>query len=67
MLTTPAIVVFSILFIKETKGLSLEEMNALFGVVETSIDVERAHQNAARAALEAEDQDKGRGEHQESA
>ncbi|KAL1964862.1 hypothetical protein VTN77DRAFT_6364 [Rasamsonia byssochlamydoides] len=64
-----AIVVFSILFIKETKGLSLEEMDALFGVVETSIDVERAHQNAAKAALDQRsvDEDEARSEHQEVA
>lgn len=33
-------------------------MDALFGVVETSIDVERAHQDAAKASLEVEDQDR---------
>ncbi|KAI5918661.1 putative MFS sugar transporter [Camillea tinctor] len=39
-----ALVIFAWLFIKETKGKSLEEMEALFGSSQTAIDVEKVHQ-----------------------
>ncbi|XXH02914.1 hypothetical protein Hte_009304 [Hypoxylon texense] len=41
-----ALVVFAWFFIKETKGKSLEEMEALFGATATAIDVEAVHEKA---------------------
>ncbi|KAI1771264.1 putative MFS sugar transporter [Hypoxylon cercidicola] len=39
-----ALVVYAWLFIKETKGRSLEEMETLFGSSETAVDVEKVHE-----------------------
>lgn len=47
-------VVYTYFFVLETKGLSLEEMDALFGA-EAAIDVDGAHQRAAFIAQDAED------------
>ncbi|KAI1798726.1 putative MFS sugar transporter [Daldinia bambusicola] len=40
-----ALVVYAWFFIKETKGKSLEEMEALFGSSETAIDFEKVHEH----------------------
>ncbi|OTB02920.1 hypothetical protein M426DRAFT_24154 [Hypoxylon sp. CI-4A] len=40
-----ALVIYAWFVIKETKGKSLEEMEALFGSSETAIDVEKVHQH----------------------
>ncbi|KAI1371868.1 putative MFS sugar transporter [Hypoxylon crocopeplum] len=40
-----ALVAYAWFFIKETKGKSLEEMEALFGSSETAIDVEKVHEH----------------------
>ncbi|KAH8898985.1 general substrate transporter [Thozetella sp. PMI_491] len=50
-----SLVVFAFLFVKETKGKSLEEMEALFGA-ETAIDIETAHQRAKEQILSRETQ-----------
>ncbi|KAH9892162.1 putative MFS sugar transporter [Xylariomycetidae sp. FL2044] len=42
-----ALVVYTWFFIRETKGKSLEEMEALFGSTQTAIDVEDVHKQAA--------------------
>ncbi|XXH02971.1 hypothetical protein Hte_009361 [Hypoxylon texense] len=48
-----ALVVYAWLFIKETKGKSLEEMEALFGSSETAIDVEKVHEQAQNSTAHA--------------
>ncbi|CAJ2499697.1 Uu.00g025500.m01.CDS01 [Anthostomella pinea] len=41
-----SLVVYTWFFIRETKGKSLEEMEAVFGSSETAIDVEKVHEQA---------------------
>ncbi|KAI0018540.1 putative MFS sugar transporter [Xylariomycetidae sp. FL0641] len=41
-----SLVFYTWFWIKETKGKSLEEMEALFGSIETAIDVEKVHEEA---------------------
>ncbi|KAI1452038.1 putative MFS sugar transporter [Annulohypoxylon moriforme] len=46
-----ALVVYAWLVIKETKGKSLEEMEAVFGSSETSVDAEKAQEHARDGTL----------------